>query len=238
MSSRLVGDSMNQEEIGKMIKKIRIEHHLSQTLFAHKLGVSPQAVSKWENGKNLPDISTLQEMKKQFSIPIDEILEGTFQRKNHKKMKFCILLLLILVIFIGVFFFLRFHNENFEFNELISTNTDFKVLGSVVRTNDRTSLMIHDVMYTGNDEDIVYEELHCTLYEEKNNEKTKITSCESGENSTLTEYLKNLKMRMDHYEVNCTMFTETNLFIEIDTISHNKTITYKIPIEISDSSCD
>ena len=66
----------------------------------------------------------------------------------------------------------------------------------------------------------------------------KITSCESGENSTLTEYLKNLKMRMDHYEVNCTMFTETNLFIEIDTISHNKTITYKIPIEISDSSCD
>lgn len=39
---------MNQEKIGKFILKIRKENHLSQSQFANILGVTPQAVSKWE----------------------------------------------------------------------------------------------------------------------------------------------------------------------------------------------
>lgn len=53
---------MNQEKIGSLIKKIRKENNLTQQDFAKKYGVTYQAVSKWENGKNIPDIALLKEI--------------------------------------------------------------------------------------------------------------------------------------------------------------------------------
>ena len=53
---------MNQEKISKFIKDIRIKNNLTQKDFADKFGVTYQAVSKWENGKNLPDINILKEI--------------------------------------------------------------------------------------------------------------------------------------------------------------------------------
>lgn len=42
---------MNQERIGKLIKKIRKDNNLTQQELAKKYGITYQAVSKWENGK-------------------------------------------------------------------------------------------------------------------------------------------------------------------------------------------
>ena len=55
---------MNQEKFGKIIKKIRKEHHLTQKDLADKYNVTYQAVSKWENGLNMPDISLIKEIAK------------------------------------------------------------------------------------------------------------------------------------------------------------------------------
>ena len=41
---------MNQEKFGEFIKKIRKENHFTQKDLANRLGVTYQAVSKWENG--------------------------------------------------------------------------------------------------------------------------------------------------------------------------------------------
>ena len=46
---------MNQEKFGKIIKKIRKEHHLTQKDLADKYNVTYQAVSKWENDLATPD---------------------------------------------------------------------------------------------------------------------------------------------------------------------------------------
>ena len=48
---------MDQERIGKTIKELRTKNNLSQKEFADKYNVTYQAVSKWENGKNIPDLS-------------------------------------------------------------------------------------------------------------------------------------------------------------------------------------
>ncbi len=233
---------MNQEQVGKILKKIRQDNNLSQASFAEKLGVSPQAVSKWENGKNLPDIATLKMIKKEFNVAIDEIIDGesvTLVKSNKKKLIIVGLIILLIILIIGLFIFLKNNDDGlFKFDEVTSTNTDFKVTGNVVITDERTSLIINEVLYTGSDEDILYDELSCDLYEEKNNKNTMITSCDKGVNSTLEEYLKTLKIRMDHYAKNCTMFTETKMFIEIKAINDNKTITYKIPIEINENDCN
>ena len=62
---------MDQEKIGKIIKEIRKNNNLTQADLANKYNVTYQAVSKWENGKNIPDISILKQMSKDFNIDIN-----------------------------------------------------------------------------------------------------------------------------------------------------------------------
>ena len=68
---------MNQEKIGQVIKEIRTKNNLSQQAFAEKFGVTYQAVSKWENGKNIPDIATLKEICKEYNLKL-EIKDNEF----------------------------------------------------------------------------------------------------------------------------------------------------------------
>ena len=65
---------MEQEKIGKFIKKLRKENNLTQKDLADKYGVTYQAVSKWETGKNIPDISLLKEISKHFNVNIEDLL--------------------------------------------------------------------------------------------------------------------------------------------------------------------
>ena len=51
------GALMEQEKIGKFIAKCRKEQNFTQANLAEKLGITNQAVSKWENGKSMPDAS-------------------------------------------------------------------------------------------------------------------------------------------------------------------------------------
>ena len=60
--------------IGKNIKRLRLLNDMKQKDFAKILSVSPQAISKWENGKNMPDISVLPKIADIFGTSIDELL--------------------------------------------------------------------------------------------------------------------------------------------------------------------
>lgn len=64
-------------EIGKMIKKLRLKKSVTQEELALKMGVSCQAVSKWENGITAPDLSLLPELAVYFGVTIDELFEMT-----------------------------------------------------------------------------------------------------------------------------------------------------------------
>ena len=54
--------------IGANIKKLRLEHGMTQKNLADKLFVSAQAVSRWENNEVEPSISTILELAKIFEI--------------------------------------------------------------------------------------------------------------------------------------------------------------------------
>ena len=87
---------MNQEKVGELIKSLRKKANLTQSEFAEKYGVSYQAVSKWENGKNLPDMLVLKELSDLFNVNIDEILNGKEQKKKSNKM-YLIIIISILI---------------------------------------------------------------------------------------------------------------------------------------------
>lgn len=64
------------ETIGQRIAKLRKAKGMSQEKLAEKMGVSSQAVSKWENDASCPDISLLPLLSKLLGVTVDELLTG------------------------------------------------------------------------------------------------------------------------------------------------------------------
>lgn len=71
---------MDQQKIGRFIAQSRKENSFTQEQLAEKLGVSNRSVSRWENGKNMPDVSLFQPLCDALGITIEELLDG--ERKN------------------------------------------------------------------------------------------------------------------------------------------------------------
>ena len=74
---------MNQTKIGKFIAECRKKQNLTQIQLAEKLNITDRAVSKWERGMSLPDISLLQELSDILNINVTELLDG--KRSEKKK---------------------------------------------------------------------------------------------------------------------------------------------------------
>ena len=65
---------MKPEEVGNYLKKLRLEHQLTQKELASKLHITHQAVSNWEKGKALPDITILSQLGDVYGVSIDNLL--------------------------------------------------------------------------------------------------------------------------------------------------------------------
>ena len=62
-------------QLGKRIKELRIENNLTQEELAEQLGVSFQAVSRWENDLTYPDITLLPILANMFDVTVDYLLD-------------------------------------------------------------------------------------------------------------------------------------------------------------------
>lgn len=78
---------MNQERIGKFIQMRRKDKKLTQEQLAEKLGVSINAVSKWERGLCLMDMSLLKPLSEILDVSITEILNGEKVNKDEFSIK-------------------------------------------------------------------------------------------------------------------------------------------------------
>ena len=79
---------MNQEKIGKFISELRKEKNLTQDQLAEKLGVTSKSISRWENGKTMPDVSLFEPLCKELNITINEFLSGEKIDKKDYQDKF------------------------------------------------------------------------------------------------------------------------------------------------------
>ncbi|MBR6366009.1 MAG: helix-turn-helix transcriptional regulator [Lachnospiraceae bacterium] len=67
---------MDQIKIGKFIASCRKEQGMTQAALAEKLGISDRAVSKWENGRSMPDSGIMLELCGLLKINVNELLSG------------------------------------------------------------------------------------------------------------------------------------------------------------------
>jgi len=74
---------MNQLEIGNFINELRKEKNMTQEDLANRMGVTAKSVSRWENGKTLPDISLLVELAEILNITLTELLKGRKLSKDE-----------------------------------------------------------------------------------------------------------------------------------------------------------
>ena len=73
-----------RETMGQVIRRLRKERHLTQDELAEQLGVTFQAVSKWENGAGMPDISQIVPLATVFNVSTD-VLFGVYGRNDTEE---------------------------------------------------------------------------------------------------------------------------------------------------------
>ncbi len=74
---------MDQEKIGKFIAECRKEKKMTQQDLAEKLGVTDRAISNWENGKNMPDLSLFKPLCIELEISLNDLMSG--EKVNEKE---------------------------------------------------------------------------------------------------------------------------------------------------------
>ena len=221
---------MKQEKISNLIKQLRKKDNLTQAQFANKYNVTFQAVSKWENGKSLPDIVLLKQICKDYNISIDEVLEGEINKKN----KYLLLIPLVVILIIGSVFILK--KDDFEFKTLSSSCSNFKISGSIAYNNNKSHLHLSNIDYCGNDDNNDYVKIECTLYEKKQNINKELDKLYyDNDEIKLKDFLENIEFDLEDFSKMCKSYDNDSLYLEINaTTKDNKTTNYKVSLSINE----
>ena len=73
---------MNQQKIGEFLKHLRNDKGLTQEQLAEHFYVSSRTVSRWETGRNMPDVEMLIELADFYDVEIREIIDGERKSEN------------------------------------------------------------------------------------------------------------------------------------------------------------
>ncbi len=165
---------MNLNKIGNFIRDLRNEKGLSQTKLADMIPITRQAVSRWEQGKSLPDSQTLIILSEIFDVSIDEIINGErnlekqevaatlnlidgYNSKSAHLKKVTIIsvaiIAFLLILFLGYYFFnsynsIKVYRINGEGSNFISKD------GIMITTKQKTYLRLGELRKKDNDKEI------------------------------------------------------------------------------------
>lgn len=224
---------MKQEKLSNIIKKIRENHNLTQKELADSLGVTFQAVSKWENDKNIPDIEILKIISEKYNYDINELLGIEKQKTKENKYIIILVFTIIIVLLSLIIAFNSFKDDNFKLKTLSSKCTNFNIYGSIAYNSNKLSMYISEINYCGEEDNNKYKEIKCSLYEKNNNETKLIDECNKQyeEGKTIDTILNEINFNVEDYKKVCESYDEDNIFLSITaTDINNEVKTFDIPL--------
>ena len=138
----IVMKEIDNEKVGKFIENLRKEKGLTQQDLADILSVSNQAVSKWESGRNLPDIAIQRVICDTFNITMEELHAGERDIKKRNKTKkirkenkiFSIALMCIVpvMVFFVVYFIINFRALKIYYSNSQITNEENSIRANLL----------------------------------------------------------------------------------------------------------
>ncbi len=154
-------------KIGTFIETRRKEKKLTQKQLAKLLGVSNTAISKWEHGNNLPDISMLEPLSQVLEIEVLDLIKAqsiTHEQLSKKSRKirknkyinYCIILLIVISIMCvtNIHTYQRINklrqedlNNQTEVYRIKSLDGDFLIDGYLILNNHQYTTIINEVKY-------------------------------------------------------------------------------------------
>ena len=170
---------MNQEKIGEFIAKLRKEKNMTQEELGNILGVTGKAVSRWETGNGVPDISIVNNVSEVLEVTTTELLNGErvtslknknldeitensidfYKSKLIKKFKKVLVILLSIIFALTSILLLIFYVNNYNKYQLyrISSGTSKVSLSGILSiNNDRNTLVISKLNYMDNNIGNIY----------------------------------------------------------------------------------
>ena len=225
---------MQEEKFGKIIKEIRKKNNLTQKDLADKYHVTYQAVSKWENGKNMPDVTILKEISKDFNVSLDDLIDGNLNQKKDNKILIIIIWFIILLAVL-IIWIVKNNDSDFESRTMSTSCENFKISGIISYNEKKSLIFIPKLEYCGEEKN-VYKEITCTLYEKNKDVIKEISSYKYDEKEiTLEDFLENVTFNVDNYLKVCNAYEKDSFFIEIKaTDNDNKITSYNVPITLDD----
>lgn len=211
---------MNPNEVSKIIEKARKEKGLTQNQLADKLGVSNTAISKWENGYNLPDISMFEPINKVLDIDMFSIINiqksasenldkaKKIKRKHFLKNIIIIFLIFILLLITNLLTYLNINKEitkikksTPEVYKITSEDKDYIVDGYLIFNEKNNLIIINDIKYHGiaqGTSDNFYKHLKVSLKINDNILFTRNTTSTSKKNEDINILFQEILSNVDH----------------------------------------
>jgi transcriptional regulator with XRE-family HTH domain len=221
---------MDPRKVGNLIKDIRKQNNLTQKDLADKYGVTYQAVSKWENGTNLPDIALIKEICKDYNLDINKFLDGSKSKKKINPIVFIVSsIILVLIIIITVLIIIH-NNHEISLKDLTTSCDNFQVSGVIAYDSNKSSIRINKIYYCGEEDKNVYDTITATILE--NNKE--IYAANQGYDSTLKDYLDSLNIKLDNYIQKCKLYKDDTLKLIITATKKGVKTVYEIPLHAED----
>ncbi len=227
---------MNQEKIGRFIAELRKEKKMTQIDLANKLGITDRAISKWENGRGLPDLSLLTPLCEILDVSINELLSGSrldkkdYQEKleeniintidytDKKTKKIFIIILSVIIVFIALFMVMYGIDINRMRNNkpVIFSTWGYSYVPPIDLKEDEIELAITDYLIQKGDSEPKHND----------NEKTFVS---------MRIYLIEEKERDKHYNIYAWVLEEKH-YLENDEIKQDSgsSIPYKFVVKSVD----
>ncbi len=221
------------QNFGSLIKEIRKKNHLTQKDFADKYHVTYQAVSKWENNKNLPDVTLMKEISRDFNVSLDDMIDGNFnKKKNHLLIVlifFCMISLIILIILIN-------NRNDFKTKSISSMCDDYQISGIISYNSSKSLIYIPKIEYCKEENTNLYKEINCTLYEKNNNIIKEVSTYYYEDEITLKDFMGKVSFNVDNYLKVCKEFNDNSFYLEIKAKDKDNNLYYhEIPLSVEDN---
>lgn len=221
---------MNQEKIGKFIEKLRKEKCYTQKDLGDILGVSNGAVSKWECGNNLPDISMLKPLSEALDIDVMNLLscrepseEERTRRHNNKVRNKCfetikyltwILVLILIIVLCSFPLFLKAltkkpvdnSEDEVQVYEVKGTNENYTIDGHIIFNKEESIINLNRIssqgLVRGTNEEVYTENVKIYLEIGGKTIYSIITDYKDKEKRKLSELLNDINISNDKIKTN------------------------------------